>query len=77
MHPPRSVISAPWRSGNRLLRMSVGLVATAGMARPLRPAAYGLFGCALALCDLASPLARLGLLHNTCAADWFYADTLE
>ena len=61
MHLPRSAISALWLSGDRLLRMGVGLVVTAGMARQLGPAAYGLFGYALALCDLASPLARLGL----------------
>lgn len=61
MHLPRSAISALWLSGDRLLRMGVGLVVTAGMARQLGPAAFGLFGYALALCDLASPLARLGL----------------
>lgn len=58
---PRTAVSTLWLSGDRLLRMVVGVVIAAGMARHLGPAGYGLLGYALALCDLVSPVARLGL----------------
>lgn len=61
MKLPRMAVSTLWLSGDRVLRMVVGVVIAAGMARQLGPAGYGLLGYALALCDLVSPLARLGL----------------
>lgn len=57
----RIVPNAGWMVGDRLVRMALGLVVGAWIARYLGPASFGDFNFALAFVALFSPLATLGL----------------
>ncbi|MBD2179956.1 flippase [Planktothrix sp. FACHB-1355] len=57
----RIIGSVIWLSGDRILRMGVGLIVTAWIARYLGPDGFGLFNFATAFVSLFGVLATLGL----------------